>query len=73
MKADIVCCYCLGRCMTKLALLNHCVRTLIGLDYQHVRWVYFRENPPPSLKSHLNLSSLGIFSRLGVCNSCHVH
>ena len=31
-NADTICCYCIGKCMTKEALQNHGMPTKIGLD-----------------------------------------
>ena len=64
MKADI--CYCINKCMTKVALQNHCMCTLIGLDCQRVKWAYnitaLENTPTLLLRSSCSLP-MGIFLR----------
>ena len=71
MKADTICCYCVSKRMTKEALQNHCMRIIIRarLTVYEVG-VFLREisqlskiRPPPSFRSHLSLSPMGVFSR----------
>ena len=68
MKADI--CYCINKCMTKVALQNHCMCTLIGLDWLVWSGHIFERNittlentPTPLLRSSLSSLPMGIFLR----------
>ena len=63
MKAGIICCYSISKCMTKRAIQNHVACIYISSARQTVCEVgiFLREisqlskiHPPPSLRSHLS-------------------
>ena len=61
MKADTICCYCISKRMRKEASKNHCMRE-VGVYSREISQLS-KIRPPPSFRSHLSSSPMGVVSR----------